>query len=106
MNLHYVRLSAQLTVAALCLSVCGCPVSTGGDSNDNGNLNGNGNTNENANENGNDNGSGNGSTGAKLVVFADPDSDFTTSDVHDVQDEIIRLVAGQVDRPATGHEDR
>lgn len=41
-----------------------------------------------------DNGAGTGGgepTGAKLVVFQDPDSDFTTSDVHDVDEQVVQF---------------
>lgn len=49
---------------------------------------GGGNTNDNTddNTNGNDN-----TSGAKLVVFDDPDSDFETSDVRDVEGEIVQF---------------
>ena len=43
-----------------------------------------GNTNDNTTDN------GNGST-ANLAVFVDPDSNFSTSDVRDVNDEIVRF---------------
>ncbi len=60
------RLSVVLMVAGM----CSCSVSTG-----------NGNENENANGNGT----------ADFVVFQDPDSDFSTTDVMDVDGEIVRL---------------
>ena len=69
-------LGVVMIVAGLCS--CSVPAGTG-----NGNENTNTNTNSNGNENGND--------GADLVVFEDPDSDFSTSDVMDVDGEIVRL---------------
>jgi hypothetical protein len=56
--------------------LCSCSVPPG---------TGNGNENENANDNENGNG------GADLVVFEDPDSDFSTTDVMDVNGDIVRL---------------
>ncbi len=65
-----------------------------GGSTDNTNDNTTGNTNDNATDNTNDNTTGNandnGST-ANLAVFVDPDSDFATSDVRDVDEEIVRF---------------
>lgn len=69
------------SIAILCVIIGGCALIPAGD--------GNGNTNTNTNDN-SDNTNDN-SAGAKLVVFADPDSDFTTTDVRDVQDEIVQF---------------
>ena len=53
-----------------------------------------GGSNSNQNDNGNANANGNGddNTGTStLAVFVDPDSSFSTSDVHDVNDEIVQF---------------
>lgn len=71
-------LSVVVLVAGLCS--CGLPAGTGED-NDNGILNGN--TNANENDNGND--------GVDFVVFQDPDSEFSTTDVMDIDAEIVRF---------------
>lgn len=77
-----------LGVAVMMVS-CSCSVPTG---------TGNGNENQNTNGNENANGNENGSAGANFVVFRDPDSEFTTSDVLDVDREIVRFdeAAGQI----------
>ena len=81
--------------------LCSCSLPTGtenGNGNENTNTNTNGNENENANGDENDNG------GANFVVFQDPDSDFSTSDVMDVDAEIVRFDAskGQIIWAADG----
>ncbi len=78
--------SLGLGVLVMAAALCSCSVST-----DNGNENTNTNENENANGNENSNGNENGNGGANLVVFQDPDSDFSTTDVMDIDREIVRL---------------
>ncbi len=79
-----------LGVVVMMAGLCSCSVPTDtGNGNDNTNENTNGNENENAN--GNDNGNG----GGDLVVFEDPDSDFSTTDVMDVDGEIVNLDGAQ-----------
>ncbi len=75
-----------LSVVVMMAALCSCSVPTGaGNGNENTNTNSNGNENENADGNGNGNG------GGDLVVFEDPDSDFSTTDVMDIDREIVRL---------------
>ena len=71
-------LGAVVLVAGLCS--CSMPAGTGDD-------NGNGNTNTNTNANVNENGH----IEANFVVFQDPDSEFSTTDVLDVDAEIVRF---------------
>ncbi len=87
-----------LSVVVIAAALCSCSVSTGtGNGNENTNTNSNGNGNENANGNENENanenadGNDNGNSAADLVVFQDPDSDFSTTDVMDIDREIVRL---------------
>ena len=84
-------LGVVVMVAGLCS--CSMPAGTG---DDNGNGNTNGNINTNGNENGND--------GADFVVFQDPDSEFSTTDVMDVDAEIVRFddASGQIIWAADG----
>ena len=67
-------LGVVVMLAGLCS--CSMPAGTGDD-------NGNGNANGNDNDNGND--------GVDFVVFQDPDSEFSTTDVMDVDAEIVRF---------------
>ncbi len=79
-----------LGVVVMVAGLCSCSVPTGnGNENVNGNANANANGNENANANGNENDNG----GVDFVVFQDPDSDFETSDVMEVDAEIVRFDA-------------
>ncbi len=73
-------------VVLVAAGLCSCSVST-----DNGNENANTNANENANANGNANVNENGRIEAGFVIFEDPDSDFTTTEVMDIDGEIVRL---------------
>ncbi len=86
----------RLGVVVMVAGLCSCSVSTDNgnentNTNTNANENENANGNENSNENENANGNENGNGGAKLVVFQDPDSDFSTTDVMDVDGEIVQL---------------
>lgn len=90
--------SLGLGVLVMAAALCSCSVSTDNgnentNANENENANGNENSNENENANGNENSNGNenGNGGANLVVFQDPDSDFSTTDVMDIDREIVRL---------------
>lgn len=96
------RLGVVVMVAGLCS--CSVPAGTG---NGNENTNANSNGNENGNENENANGDENGNDGADLVVFQDPDSDFSTTDVMDIDREIVRLdgVRGELIWVADGTTD-
>ena len=79
-----------VTAAGLCS--CGLPTGTeNGNEDTDTSTNGNGNEDENTNTDGNENGSGE----SDFVVFQDPDSDFSTSDVMDVDAEIVRFDAGK-----------
>ncbi len=85
-----------LGVLVMASGLCSCSVSTdNGDENTNTNTNANENENANGNENGNENenanGNENGNGEVELVVFQDPDSDFSTTDVMDVDGEIVQL---------------
>lgn len=81
-----------LSVMVMVAGLCSCSVSTGtGNSNENTNTNANGNENANGNANENANGNENGDDGTDFVVFQDPDSDFSTTDVMDIDREIVRL---------------
>ncbi len=79
------RLVAVVMVAGLCS--CSATGTGNGDENTNANDNQNANGNENDNANGNENGN----SEVDLVVFQDPDSDFSTTDVMDIDGEIVRL---------------
>ncbi len=80
----------RLGVVVMVAGLCSCSMSTE-PGNDGENTNANTNGNENENANGNENGNG----GADLVVFQDPDSDFSTTDVMDVDAEIVRFDAAK-----------
>ncbi len=81
-----------LGVVVMVAGLGSCSVPTGnGNENVNGNANANANGNENANANGNENDNG----GVDFVVFQDPDSEFETSDVMDVDAEIVRFDGDQ-----------
>lgn len=82
----------------------GCNLSQSGDSTDNTNDNSADNTNDIAIDNANDNATDNGNDNttdnsndneddstANLAVFNDPDSDFSTTDVRDVDDEFVQF---------------
>jgi len=83
MNLDFVKRSLIAVSCTTFLAVGACNVvpatGDGGGSVDNG-----------AGDAGGD-GTGDGTTSAKLVVFQDPDTDFTTSDVHDVDNEVVQF---------------
>lgn len=88
-----------LAVIGLCwLPACPFGGGTGNDNtnanaNDNANANENDNTNENENENTNTNtnGNDNGEDETDFAIFTDPDSDFSTTRVRDVDGETIRF---------------
>jgi hypothetical protein len=65
-----------------------CNLLQSGGSTGNTNNNTTGNTNDNTTDNTNDN-----SSTANLAVFVDPDSNFSTSDVHDSNDDIVQFDA-------------
>lgn len=82
------------TALAILLAMGGCAVAPVDDGNNNTNTNGNSNTNDNAdNANDNTDNMNDNTGGAKLVVFSDdaPGSTFLTTDVRDVEDEIVQF---------------
>ncbi len=101
-----------LGVLVMAAGLCSCSVSTDNgnentNANTNANENENANGNENSNENENANGNENGNGGGDLVVFEDPDSDFSTTDVMDVGGDIVQLdgVRGELIWAADGTTD-
>ncbi len=84
---------AVWTVAATTFMAGGCPLLEGigaNDTQDNTNDN-TGNDNSNNNTNGNTNDNTNDNSDSNRAIFDDPDSDFSTADVRDVNDEIIQF---------------
>lgn len=81
-----------LLLSVLCMSlVPACPFArSNGNGNDNTNANNNDNTNGNDNGNANDNGNDN-TDETDFALFTDPDSDFSTTRVRDIDGETIRF---------------
>lgn len=81
------RIILAFSVLFLFLTGCQVVVSGGGDNvNDNTNENTNSNADDNVVDNTNDN-----VDTTNFAVFADPDSDYAATDVHDIDEEVVRF---------------
>ena len=85
-------LALTLATAVLTIAV-GCAVAPSGGGSSNANLNDNAGNDGNGNANGNTDNANDNQAGARLVVFTDdaPESTFMTTDVRDVDDEIVQF---------------